>query len=194
MTDAQEKIIVDNYQLVHGFVHKYGQSFVHEYDESVQIASLGLCYAALNYDETKSKFSTYAYHCMIREFLKIARSNKTKRRDFSTISLQTPMQNSEGDEFSCLADLIPYDEIGFQEIELKNQIEYALSKFSGKQLEIVKYFIENGKCNQKNAAKLFGVSQSYISRILKRFKKANRILMRTLYTHELDSWNKEVYL
>ena len=171
MTDAQEKLIVDNYQLVHGFVHKYGQSFGHEYDESVQIASLGLCYAALKYDETKSKFSTYAYQCMMREFLKIARDKKAKKRDFSTISLQTPIQSPKGEEFSYLEDIISYDESGFQEIELKNQIEYALSKFSGKQLEIVKYFIENGKCNQKNAAKLFGVSQSHISRILKRFKK-----------------------
>lgn len=171
MTDAQEKLIVDNYQLAHGFVHKYGQSFGHEYDESVQIASLGLIYAALKYDETKSKFSTYAYQCMMREFLKLERLKKAKRRDFSTISIQTPVQSLEGDEFSCLEDLISYNEAGFQEIELKNQIEYALSKFSGKQLEIVKYFIENGKCNQKNAAKLFGVSQSYISRILKRFKK-----------------------
>lgn len=171
MTDAQEKLIVDNYQLVHGFVRKYGQSFGHDYDESVQIASLGLCYAALKYDETKSKFSTYAYQCMMREFLKIARANKAKKRDFSTISLQTPIQSNDGEEFSYLDDFISYNESGFQEIELKNQIEYALSKFGGKQLEIVKYFIENGKCNQKNAAKLFGVSQSYISRILKRFKE-----------------------
>lgn len=171
MTDAQEKLIVDNYQLVHGFVHKYGQSFGHEYDESVQIASLGLCYAALKYDETKSKFSTYAYQCMMREFLKIERLKKAKRRDFSTISIQTPIQNVEGEESGCLEDIISYDELGFQEIELNDQIEYALSKFIGKQLEIVKYFIKNVKCNQKTVAKLFGVSQSYISRILSRFKK-----------------------
>lgn len=171
MTDAQEKLIVDNYKLVHGFVHKYGQSFGHEYDESVQIASLGLCYAALKYDETKSKFSTYAYKCMMREFLKLDRSKKAKRRDFSTISIQTPIQNVEGEESGCLEDIISYDELGFQEIELKDQIEYALSKFSGKQIEIVKYFIEKGKCNQKTVAKLFGVSQSYISRVLSRFKK-----------------------
>ena len=170
MTDAQEKLIVDNYQLVHGFVHKYGQSFGHEYDESVQIASLGLCYAALKYYETKSKFSTYAYKCMMREFLKLDRLKKAKRRDFSTISIQTPIQNVEGEESGCLEDIISYDELGFQEIELKDQIEYVLSKFSGKQIEIVKYFIENGKCNQKTVAKLFGVSQSYISRVLSRFK------------------------
>ena len=102
MTDAQEKLIVDNYQLVHGFVRKYGQSFGHDYDESVQIASLGLCYTALKYDETKSKFSTYAYQCMMREFLKIARANKAKQRDFSTISLQTPIQSNDGYEFSYL--------------------------------------------------------------------------------------------
>lgn len=170
MTDAQEKLIVDNYQLVHGFVHKYGQSFGHEYDESVQIASLGLCYAALKYDETRSKFSTYAYQCMMREFLKISRYKKAKQRDFSTISIQTPIQSSEGDEFSCLEDLISYDELGFQEIELRDQIEYAFSKLNKKQLEIIKYFIENGKCGQVDAAKLFGVSQSYISRSIKLFK------------------------
>ena len=123
MTDAQEKLIVDNYQLVHGFVHKQGQSFGHEYDESVQIASLGLCYAAIKYDETKSKFSTYAYKCMMREFLKLDRLKKAKRRDFSTISIQTPIQNVEGEESGCLEDIISYDELGFQEIELKDQIE-----------------------------------------------------------------------
>lgn len=171
MTDTQEKLIVDNYQLVHGFVHKYGQSFGHEYDESVQIASLGLCYAALKYGETKSKFSTYAYKCMMAEFLKLDRLKKAKRRDFSTISIQTPIQNVKGEESGCLEDIISYDELGFQEIELKDQIEYALSRLSGKKLEIVKYFIENGKCNQKTVAKLFGVSQSYISKVLSRFKK-----------------------
>lgn len=171
MTDTQEKLIVDNYQLVHGFVHKYGQSFGHDYDESVQIASLGLCYAALKYDETKSKFSTYAYKCMMGEFLKLDRLKKAKRRDFSTISIQTPIQNVKGEESGCLYDIISYDELGFQEIDLKDQIEYAMSRFSGKQLEIVKYFIENGRCNQKTVAKLFGVSQSYISRVLSRFKK-----------------------
>lgn len=171
MTDTQEKLIVDNYQLVHGFVHKYGQSFGHEYDESVQIASLGLCYAAIKYDETKSKFSTYAYKCMMGEFLKLDRLKKAKRRDFSTISIQTPIQNVKGEESGCLEDIISYDELGFQEIELKDQIEYAMSRFSGKKLEIVKYFIENGRCNQKTVAKLFGVSQSYISRVLSRFKK-----------------------
>jgi DNA-directed RNA polymerase specialized sigma subunit len=108
---------------------------------------------------------------MMREFLKLYRFNKAKRREFSTISIQTPIQNVEGEESGCLEDIISYDELGFQEIELKDQIEYALSRFSGKQLEIVKYFIENGKCNQKTVAKLFGVSQSYISRVLSRFKK-----------------------
>lgn len=106
----------------------------------------------------------------MREFLKLERLKKAKRRDFSTISIQTPIQNVKGEESGCLEDIISYDELGFQEIEIKDQIEYALSRFSGKQLEIVKYFIENGKCNQKTVAKLFGVSQSYISRILRRFK------------------------
>ena len=62
MTDEQRKLVEDNHNLIYGFLNKKELT-----DDYYDIVALGLCKAAMNYDESKGRFSTLAFKCMDRE-------------------------------------------------------------------------------------------------------------------------------
>ena len=63
MTDEQRKLVEDNHDLIYGYLHKKEFNI----DEYYDIAAIGLCKAAIKYDLTKSKFSTFAFKCIRTE-------------------------------------------------------------------------------------------------------------------------------
>ena len=59
-------LIEENHNLIYSYLHKMRLDIEEYYD----LAAIGLCKAANNFDETKGfKFSTYAYRCMNNEVL-----------------------------------------------------------------------------------------------------------------------------
>lgn len=87
MNDAQQKLVEDNLNLVHHVIWRYYSSF--RFDEDiVSCATMGLCKAALTWDESKSKFTTYACSCIRNE---IRMELKSRQRRVETISLDTPI-------------------------------------------------------------------------------------------------------
>lgn len=101
-------------------VNRWSRIDVIEFDDLMQIALLALIAARNTYDETKGKkFSSYVYdmieYRMRKEIYIVDKKNKNK----PTISLNTVMQNSEGDTIE-LIDLIA-DDIDLQE-EIQNKI------------------------------------------------------------------------
>lgn len=63
MTDEQRKLVEENHNLIYGFLNKEEL----EDDDYYDIVAIGLCKAAMNYNEKKGKFSTFAYKCMNTE-------------------------------------------------------------------------------------------------------------------------------
>lgn len=108
--------------------NKWSRIGVIEYDELMQISLLALIHAYNTFDDTKGKkFSSYVYdiieYRMRKEIYIVDKKNKNK----PTISLNTVMQNSEGDTIE-LIDLIA-DELDLQEeIEDKLMINYYESE------------------------------------------------------------------
>lgn len=101
-------------------VRKWSQLNIIEYDELMQIALLALMEAYKTYDEKRGmKFSTYVYNTIEyrirKEIYIIDKKNKNK----PTISLNTVMENGEGDTAE-LIDLIA-DKVDLQE-EIQNKI------------------------------------------------------------------------
>ena len=101
-------------------VNKWSRIGVIEYDDLMQIALLALIHAYNTYDETKGKkFSSYVYdmieYRMRKEIYIVDKKNKNK----PTISLNTVIENGEGDTAE-LIDLIA-DELDLQE-EIQNKI------------------------------------------------------------------------
>lgn len=100
--------------------NKWSRIGVIEYDELMQISLLALIHAYNTFDDTKGmKFSTYVYNTIEYRIRKEIYIVDKKNKNKPTISLNTVMQNSEGDTIE-LIDLIA-DELDLQE-EIQNKI------------------------------------------------------------------------
>ena len=93
----KQQLIEDNMKLVYSIISKEYPTYLHD-EDIVQSGMLGLCKAADNWDESKAKFSTYAWKCIRNEI----NQEFINRKPHSTnVSLETPIS-----EESVLGDLI----------------------------------------------------------------------------------------
>ena len=88
MTDAQQKLVEENLKLVHAVIWKYYPSFGRD-DDLHSCATIGLCQAAMTWDESKSKFTTYACSCIRNA---IRNELRDRRKQLETISLEQPIE------------------------------------------------------------------------------------------------------
>lgn len=165
----QQKLVEDNYKLIYSYAYKTNLDIYEYYD----ILAIGLCHAALEYDPSKGKFSTYAYAAMCNEVYNHWRNTYKLKR-----AIPQDM-------------LVSYNEILNEKIETLDIISYQAQKDILREsygLDISHLFIEENikKLNdkerfivlrsalgykQKEIAKELGISQSYISRILRNIEK-----------------------
>lgn len=172
MTEDQKKLVESNIKLAYDYVHKYGSSFGHDFDDSVQIASLGLCNAALTFDESKGyEFSTYAYKCMSNEFLRIARAKKAKRRDGSEISFDEELRSSSGEYVGTYSEIIPSKLDVENEIVTKETLRWAINSMRGTSKKVIQYYIDNPDTTQVACAKHLNITQATVSRSFAKLKK-----------------------
>ena len=168
--EARDVLINHNLRLVAHIVKKYNNSL--EADDLISVGTIGLIKAVDSFDENKGVLlSTYASRCIENEILMLIRSNK-KHKD--TISLNTVLSPKEDSDEMELANLIPAeseDEVFHQvEVEclMKDVIKNMEKSLTTMEQKIIKY--RYGICGyelktQKEVAKLFNISRSYISRI-----------------------------
>ncbi|NFE85329.1 sigma-70 family RNA polymerase sigma factor [Clostridium botulinum] len=139
----------------------------YELDDLIQVASVGLVKAGMNYDKDKGyTFSTFATAC-IRGFLYnfIRRDKKYNLKqgvphNFSIISYEYEYVTGSLDE-----------KIGANEFEdeliKKIDIKSVIEKLDEKEKQIIElYYFKNNK--QAQVAKLLGISQIQVSRRLKK--------------------------
>lgn len=131
LTLEQQTLVEKNHNLIYAMLHKYKLPI----DDYYGIAAIGLCNAALAYDPTKGKFSTFACRVMINElFGEIRRENAKKRGKRKTISM-------DSDNGERLVGNIPsYDDLEERAMCLDALAEVA--KLPPKQREVVAMLIE----------------------------------------------------
>lgn len=173
MTEDQKKLVESNINLAYDYVHKYGSSFGHDFDDSIQIASFGLCNAAATFDESKGyAFSTYAYRCMSNEFLKIARAKKkAKRRDGSNISFDEEVRSSFGEYVGTYREIVPSKLDVENEIVTKETLRWAIKNMSGTSKKVIQYYIDNPDTTQVACAKHLNIAQATVSGAFTKLKK-----------------------
>lgn len=76
MTEKQRQLVADNHNLIFSFLHKHG----FDEEEFYDLAAIGLCKAAKNYNDDVSKFSTYAYRCMLNTILNELKTKNVGKR------------------------------------------------------------------------------------------------------------------
>lgn len=169
---AREKLIEHNLRLVAHIVKKYDNTRELQ-DDLISIGTVGLIKAVDTYSQSKNvKLATYAAKCIENEILMTLRAGKKYSKD--TLLSEAVNANKDNGEIS-LFDVIPYEEEDLVEkIDRQDKVrklkEY-LQTLDERELEIVtlRYGLYGEKeKTQKEIAKTYGISRSYVSRIEKR--------------------------
>lgn len=170
-----DKLVADNIRLAFYFAKRWYGQF--EVDEVNSLAFLGLTKAAKTFDPDKGiKFATYAARVINNEIRMAWRKDqnvKANRNGKMLGSFQDIITNDfEGNELS-LEDVIPSDveleDSVVNEVykrELEREVFEALERLNEKQRgALYLYYIEG--LNQRETSERMGISQSYVSRLLK---------------------------
>lgn len=158
--EERDKLITDNMQLVYYLINKYYPKWLH--DEDVQQEGMvGLVKAADTFDESKSKFATYAGKCILNQIRLYFRS---EMKQSVTFSLDTPIPG-ENVENLTLQDIIVGDvDITTLPTDLKLFYE-VLDEREQKILELSLMF------NEYEIADIVGLDQSYVSRLKTKIRR-----------------------
>lgn len=141
------------------------------FDEDMfQIGSIGLLKAIDSFDASKGCFSTYAFRVVRNELLMEFR--KSKRSVNAAFSLDDNVDIGNGESVSyaeMIADRKDYEENTVNSM-LAQQI---FDKLSSREQRIFIMFFVEGK-TQQEISEALGISQSYISRIIKGIGKIKK--------------------
>lgn len=169
--DAKEILIKHNLRLVAHIVKKYAN--YGDNDELISIGSIGLIKAVESFKSDKgTSLATYASRCIENEILMTMRTTKKHR---SNVSLNEPIGvDKDGNEL-VIMDMLESDQNVIEDVENSIMMEKltAITKsvLDKREYEIIKmrYGLENtGALTQREVAKKFNISRSYVSRIEKK--------------------------
>lgn len=148
--NEQEQLFQQHLDLVYFAMWKYYPTFAKDEDLK-QEALIGLWQACLTYEESKSKFSTYAVSCILNK-MKVWLRDRSKHPD--TISLSTPIGGYE-EEGLTLEDTIEDPVLAIDEgyIDLKD----FLASLSERDQKIVKLRMQG--LTQKQIAQELGMTR-----------------------------------
>lgn len=169
--DAKEILIKHNLRLVAHIAKKYAN--YGDNDELISIGSIGLIKAVESFKSDKgTSLATYASRCIENEILMTMRTTKKHR---SNVSLNEPIGvDKDGNEL-VIMDMLESDQNVIEDVENSIMMEKltAITKsvLDKREYEIIKmrYGLENtGALTQREVAKKFNISRSYVSRIEKK--------------------------
>lgn len=169
---ARDKLIEHNLRLVAHIAKKYESSNVMQ-EDLISIGTIGLIKAVDSYsNHHQTKLATYASRCIDNEILMFLRYNKKTRLD---VSMNETIGKDKDDGEITLMDIIPLAQPEIIDtIHLNNRIAKLLSYLdvlNPREREIIefRYGLNLKKSlTQKDIAKHYNISRSYVSRIEKR--------------------------
>ncbi len=169
---ARAQLIEHNLRLVAHIVKKYYASSA-EQDDLISIGTIGLIKAVSTFRADKSiRLATYASRCIENELLMHFRQ---KRKFAGELSLSDTLETDGDGNALALQDVICCEDDGLTAVEEHdryNAMHHALAvALSPREREIIRLRYGLGlpaPLPQREIAKRFGISRSYVSRIEKR--------------------------
>ena len=155
---TKQQLIEDNMGLVYHLISKEYPTYLYD-EDIIQWGMLGLCKAAEKWDESKSKFSTFAIIC-IRSEIQMEFRRRAKHQGI--FSLDYEYEGEDG-ETNTLADCVigdedvPYFDIGIN-----------LSRLNEKEKRIVE-LLPTGM-TQTDIARELGVTRQYVHRVVRKIR------------------------
>ncbi|MBQ7453296.1 MAG: RNA polymerase sporulation sigma factor SigK [Clostridia bacterium] len=170
--EAEELLIKHNLRLVAFMAKKYKN--YNDQDDLISVGSIGLMKAIKTYNsETKNSFSTYASRCIDNEILMMLRS---QRKYSNEVSLEESIGTDKDGNAISFIDVLSEDgeESVSSSVEKNLMIEkvcsIVLTQMDERERDVVSMrygLFGNRPQTQKEIAKIFGISRSYVSRIEK---------------------------
>ncbi len=178
--EARRILIEHNLRLVAYLVKKYS-NLDHSQEDLISIGTIGLIKAVDSYNHTKGvRLATYASRCIDNELLMTFRSTKKQAKE---VYLYEPINGGDGDGNTVnLMDLLETcDEDVTERMELEENVkklyQYVESALTRRERDIIRLRyglpythegIEKKEVTQREIAKKYGISRSYVSRIEKK--------------------------
>ena len=170
--NARNKLVEHNLRLVAHIVKKYDNG-KDDVDDLISIGTIGLIKGIDTFsNKNGTKLTTYAARCVENEILMFYRANKKNNKNISIN--ESVGFDKDGNEISFLDILKTPNPDYVNDIDLQDNIK-LLYKFIDvltkrkKEINIKRYGLYNTKeQTQKEIAKEFKISRSYVSRIEKR--------------------------
>ena len=170
--EARDKIIRHNLRLVSHIIRKYYASYEYP-DELLSVGSLGLIKAVDSFKPTfGTRFATYGAKCIQNEILMFFRSKKKRGQEIS-INDQIDV-DKDGNPLTYL-DIISAPENMEGELDMKIHIEKLRELVDTvllpreKEIIVLRYgLLGYQPKTQREVARYFGISRSYVSRIEKK--------------------------
>lgn len=168
---AKEILVKHNLRLVAHIAKKY--SNYGDNDELISIGSIGLIKAIESFKSDKgTSLATYASRCIENEILMTMRTTKKHR---SNVSLNEPIGvDKDGNEL-VIMDMLESDQNVIEDVEnsimMEKLTQITKAALDEREYEIIKmrYGLENcAALTQREVAKTFDISRSYVSRIEKK--------------------------
>lgn len=161
MTKEQEHLIVDNHNLIYGYMNKH-----HMYEDDVEdwygLCAIGLCKAALIYTSKKgAEFSTLAFVCMRNT------CNKSRKRAYNE-SLQDVTNIVDRNAFEQICPDLSYDP--YIDKELKIYVENMLTRYKDKAQQMIRMKLYQGLTFEQ-IGKIFNCSKQNVQQKWDRFCK-----------------------
>lgn len=168
---GRKKLIEHNLRLVVHIAKKYEGSGESQ-DDLFSIGTIGLIKAVDSFSSDKGvKIATYAAKCIENEMLMHLRSNK---RNYQVASLSESIgTDKEGDDITLMDVISDNQDSITEQLIHKDRLKILacnLDVLDDKEKEIIdlRYGINGKELTQKEIAKSFKISRSYVSRIEKR--------------------------
>ena len=170
--NARDKLIEHNLRLVAHIVKKYEHKKDDE-DDLISIGTIGLIKGIDSYSTSHStRLTTYIARCIENEILMYYRANKNLSKNISIN--ESVGYDKEGNEIT-LMDILktpaPDFAIDIHNQENINRLDKYFKVLTTREKEILelRYGLnDNDKLTQKEIAKKYDISRSYVSRIEKR--------------------------
>ena len=170
-TDARNKLIEHNLRLVAHIVKKFDSKNIDQ-DDLISIGTIGLIKGVDTFNKSHgTKITTYCARCIENEILMYFRSNNKISKN---ISINESIGfDKEGNEITIL-DILKVPAPDFvDEISEKDNVKLLKEYFKvlnkrEKEIIIKRYGLLNKEQTQKEIAKEYKISRSYVSRIEKR--------------------------
>lgn len=165
MNEQQKALAERNLPLVTWYLQNHVAWWrVDEYEDLFQIGAIGLCKAAMTYDESRGvRFGTYACACISGEIWNYLRPFRRREKMLDAARLEDEVMG-EAEEIT-LADQIPGREDG-QAMDRMLILREAMDRIKGRDREVLRLTMQG--FGQVEIGRRMRMSQPNVGRILRR--------------------------